>query len=438
MAEKPQDLFPKFLLIWAGQFLSIIGSGLTVFALGVYVYQLTGTASSYVFILICAFLPPILLKPYGGILADRHDRRIMMIFGDLGSTAGLLFIFFMLLKGDLQLWHIYLGISVSSVFSAFQEPAYKALITDLLPVDQYARASGLMQLASSARYLLSPFLAGILLSLFDIRFIFLIDVSTFLIASFIVIWIRKVLGAIPVRHQEGNLMEEFKEGIHEFSKDTGVLHLVFTVMIVLFFVGLLQSLFLPMMLNLASVKAAGISQSACASGMIIGSLFLGVFGSKKRHVTMLSVALFLSGLFFAGLGFSTNIVLITLAGFMFFATLPFINTPIEVLIRKNIDNKKQGRVWSIISMTTYLGSVIAFVVAGFLADDIFNPLLETDGLLADSVGSLTGTGAGRGIAFMFIVSGLMISVISFFVRNNGNIRKLEDIEQQDNEFPSPL
>jgi hypothetical protein len=78
------------------------------------------------------------------------------------------------------------------------------------------------------------------------------------------------------------------------------------------------------------------------------------------------------------------------------------------------------------------------VVAGFLADDIFNPLLETDGLLADSVGSLTGTGAGRGIAFMFIVSGLMISVISFFVRNNGNIRKLEDIEQQDNEFPSPL
>jgi MFS family permease len=193
-----------------------------------------------------------------------------------------------------------------------------------------------------------------------------------------------------------------------------------------------------MMLNLASVKAAGISQSACASGMIIGSLFLGVFGSKKRHVTMLSVALFLSGLFFAGLGFSTNIVLITLAGFMFFATLPFINTPIEVLIRKNIDNKKQGRVWSIISMTTYLGSVIAFVVAGFLADDIFNPLLETDGLLADSVGSLTGTGAGRGIAFMFIVSGLMISVISFFVRNNGNIRKLEDIEQQDNEFPSPL
>jgi MFS family permease len=93
MTDKPQDLYSKFLLIWIGQFISIIGTGLTIFSLGVYVYQQTTTASSYVFILICALLPPMLLKPYGGILADRHDRRLMMVFGDLGATLGLLFIF---------------------------------------------------------------------------------------------------------------------------------------------------------------------------------------------------------------------------------------------------------------------------------------------------------------------------------------------------------
>jgi DHA3 family macrolide efflux protein-like MFS transporter len=374
---------------------------------------------------LCAFLPPILLKPYGGILADRHDRSIMMVFGDLGSTLGLLFIFFMMLKGDIQLWQIYLGISVSSIFSAFQEPAYKALVTDLLPENQYAKASGLMQLASSAQYLLSPFLAGILLSIFDIKYIFLIDISTLVIASSIVIWVRKVLGAVPVKYHEQKLMEEFKEGIHEFSRNKGVVHLVITTMFILFFVGLLQSLFIPMMLNLASVRAVGISQSLCASGMIIGSLFIGVFGSKNKHVAMLSVSLFLSGIFFAGLGFSTNIVLVTLSGFLFFATLPFINTPIEVLIRKNIDNNKQGRVWSIISTVTYLGSIIAFAVAGFLADDIFNPLLETDGLLVESVGSVIGIGAGRGIALMFIFSGLMISVIALFIWKNEMIQRLE-------------
>lgn len=433
MTDKSQDLYSKFLLIWFGQFISIIGSGITAFALGVYVYQLTGAASSYVFILMCAFLPPFLLKPYGGILADRHDRRLMMIFGDFGSTLGLLFIFVMMLKGNIELWQIYLGIAISSVFSAFQEPAYKALVTDLLPENQYAKASGLMQLASSAQYLISPFLAGIILTIMDIKFVFLIDVTTFLIASSIVIWIRKILGRTQIRKQEQNNMADLREGIQEFSKNRGIVHLVLTTTLVLFFVGLLQSLFVPMLLNLTTVKMVGIIQSICASGIIVGSLFIGVFGSKSKHVKILSISLFVSGIFFANLGLSTNTIFITLAGFLFFATLPFINTSIEVLIRRNIDNSKQGRVWSIISMLTYLGSIIAFAVSGFLADNIFNPLLESDGLLTETVGLIVGAGKGRGIALMFIISGLMISVLALLIRQNKKIKRLEDLEDQSGE-----
>ncbi|BBL65194.1 MFS transporter [Methanosarcina mazei] len=418
MTNNSTDHYSKFLLIWFGQFISIIGSGLTIFSLGVYVYQQTGTASSYVFILMCAFLPPFLLKPYGGILADRHDRRLMMVIGDSGSTLGLLFIFIMMLKGNIELWQIYLGIAISSTFSAFQEPAYKALITDLLPENQYAKASGLVQLASSAQYLISPFLAGIILTIMDIKFVFLIDVATFLIASSIVIWIRNILGITQITKPEQNNMADLKEGIQEFSKNRGVVNLVITTMFVLFFVGLLQSLIIPMLLNLTTVKAAGITQSICASGILIGSLFIGVFGNKNKYVKTLSISLFISGIFFANLGFSTNIAFVTLAGFLFFATLPFINTSIEVLIRRNIDNSKQGRVWSIISMVTYLGSIIAFAVAGFLADKIFNPLLEPEGLLSETAGSIIGVGEGRGIALMFIISGLMISIIALLIWKN--------------------
>jgi MFS family permease len=432
MKNGSKDLYSKFLYIWFGQFISIIGTGLTVFSLGVYVYQQTGVASSYVFILMCVFLPPFLLKPYGGILADRYDRRLMMVAGDLGATLGLLFIFFMMLKGNIQLWQIYLGIAISSVFSAFQEPAYKALITDLLPEEQYAKASGLMQLASSAQYLISPFLAGILLAMIDIKFIFLIDVSTLIISSSIVIWVRKTLGRATVNQQESNTIEDLKEGIREFSKNRGVVNLVIATMIILFFVGLLQSLFVPMLLNLTTVKAVGIIQSISASGILIGSLFIGLFGNKNKHVKILSISLFLSGIFFSNLGFSTNITLITLAGFMFFATLPFVNTSIEVLIRKNIDNRKQGRVWSIISMITYLGSIMAFAVAGFLADKIFNPLLELDGLLVDTAGPIIGSGEGRGIALMFIISGLMISLIALVIWQNEEIKTLEYVRGQDN------
>ena len=434
MTNNSTDHYSKFLLIWFGQFISIIGSGLTIFSLGVYVYQQTGTASSYVFILMCAFLPPFLLKPYGGILADRHDRRLMMIFGDSGSTLGLLFIFIMMLKGNIELWQIYLGIAISSTFSAFQEPAYKALITDLLPENQYAKASGLVQLASSAQYLISPFLAGIILTIMDIKFVFLIDVATFLIASSIVIWIRNTLGITQITKPVQNNMADLKEGIQEFSKNRGVVNLVITTMLVLFFVGLLQSLIIPMLLNLTTVKAAGITQSICASGILIGSLFIGVFGNKNKYVKTLSISLFISGIFFANLGFSTNIAYVTLAGFLFFATLPFINTSIEVLIRKNIDNSKQGRVWSIISMVTYLGSIIAFAVAGFLADKIFNPLLEPEGLLSETAGSIIGVGESRGIALMFIISGLMISIIALLIWKNKKIKELENIEGQDSEL----
>lgn len=428
MTTTSDNHYSKFLLIWAGEFLSMIGTGLTMFALGVYVYQRTNNASSYVLILLCVFLPSFVLKPYGGVLADRHDRRLMMILGDSGASLGLIFIFVMMITGRIELWHIYLGIALSSVFSAFQEPAYKALVTDMLSEEQYAKASGLMQLSTSSQYLISPFLAGILLTIMPVEYIFLLDIATLLLASGILIRMRNTLGGAAPQPHHQPFFADFKEGVQAFSQNRGVVQLVLTIMLVLFFVGLLQALLVPMLLNLATPQAVGIAQSVAASGMILGSLCIGMFGGTQRHVITLAMSLFLAGLFFAGIGLSTEILVVTAAGFLFFATLPFINTSIEVLIRKNIDNRRQGRVWSIISMITYLGSIIAFVVAGFLADHVFNPLLAADGLLADTVGRVTGVGAGRGIALIFIVSGGLLSVIALAIWRNATIKRLETLE----------
>ncbi|HWQ96071.1 MAG TPA: hypothetical protein VN368_01740 [Candidatus Methylomirabilis sp.] len=276
-----------------------------------------------------------------------------------------------------------------------------------------------------AQYLISPFLAGILLELFDIKFIFVIDVVTFLFANATIIWVRKTMGKIKINRPNQSFITDLNEGIHEFSRHKGVVWLVGTTMVVLFFVGLLQSLFIPMLLSLTNSKTTGIIQSACASGMLVGSLLIGLFGSKKDHVKILAGSLFFAGIFFSFIGASPNIIYITLAGFLFFGFLPFVNTSIEVLIRKQIDNEKQGRVWSIISVVTYFGSIIAFVVAGFFADKIFNPLLESNGSLTKSVGSIIGTGEGRGIGLMFVLSGIIISFISLLIFRNRFIKNLE-------------
>lgn len=80
----------RFMVIWLGELISGIGSGMTAFALSIYVYQETGSVTLVSLISLAAFLPTILLSPLGGVLADRYDRRLLMIIGDLFSGLGLM------------------------------------------------------------------------------------------------------------------------------------------------------------------------------------------------------------------------------------------------------------------------------------------------------------------------------------------------------------
>jgi MFS family permease len=135
----------KFLLLWSGELVSAIGSGLTSFGLAVYVYKQTGMASAVALVTLLAFMPSLLLSAAAGVLADRCDRRLLMIMGDTLYAVGVAFILYCMLYGEVQLWQICIGVTMSSVFSSLLEPAYKATITDLLIKEQYTRASGLIQ-----------------------------------------------------------------------------------------------------------------------------------------------------------------------------------------------------------------------------------------------------------------------------------------------------
>ena len=117
------------MLLWSGDFVSAIGSGLTSFGLGVYIFQQTGKASQMALVTLLAFLPSLLLGPVAGVLADRHDRRLLMVLGDSLSAVGLLFILVSLMQGEARLWQICVGVTISSVFASLLEPAYKATIT---------------------------------------------------------------------------------------------------------------------------------------------------------------------------------------------------------------------------------------------------------------------------------------------------------------------
>ncbi len=418
--------FGKFLIVWIGQLVSSIGSGLTAFSLGVYAYQETHMATSAALITLFSFVPSILLRPIGGVLADRFDRRAMMILGDLGSASGLVFILAIMLTGNIELWQIYLGVTVSSIFVALQSPSYKASATDLLTEEQFSKASGLVQLAESAKYLLSPIIAGFLLIITDIKTILVIDILTFTVAILAVLFIKKGLQTARKDSESQHFLKDLMEGWNAIASNKGVLLLVVIISVTTFYIGFLQTLIGPMMLSFTDAKTLGTVQSVSAIGMLMSSLFIGIFSKTKRYDTMLVIGLGLGGLFFSLMGLTTNIYFIAGAGFLFFCALPFVNTSADVLVRKNIDNEKQGRVWGIIGVLSQLGFVVAYGISGFLADHIFNPLLNDGGFLAPTVGKIIGIGQGRGIGLLLIISGAFVVILSAITSRIKSIRALTD------------
>jgi len=147
--------FSKFMLLWAGEFISAIGGGLTSFGLGVYVFKQTGSAGSMALVTLLAFLPTLLLSVPAGVLADRYDRRLLMMVGDGCSAFGIFYILLCMMNGEAALWQICVGVFISSTFSALLEPSYRATVTDLLTSEEYSKASGMVSIAGSARYLIS-------------------------------------------------------------------------------------------------------------------------------------------------------------------------------------------------------------------------------------------------------------------------------------------
>lgn len=426
----PEKSFGKFLLLWSGELCSAAGSGLTSFGLGIYVFQQTGKASSMAFVTLLAFMPSLLLSTVAGVLADRYDRRLLMVLGDSLSVVGLVFILICMLQGKAELWQICVGVTISSVFSSLLEPAYKATVSDLLTEDEYTKASGLVQVAGSAKYLISPIIAGFLLTVSDIKLLLVIDICTFFVTVTSTLAVRKGLASKKYERIKSSLIREFKDGWCAVSKNRGVLVLVILGAVITFFLGAMETLSLPMLLSFTDSSAAGTSETIVASGMLVSSLLIGIIPIKKGYVKMLSVSLLLEGIFISAFGLRENIILICISGFLFFAMMPFANASLDFLIRTNIENSVQGRAWAFIGLISQLGFVAAYALAGLLADYVFTPLLVDGGALADSVGKIIGTGSGRGTGFLIIISGLMLCMTSVILYSLKSVKNLEKHESK--------
>ncbi|HCC36020.1 MAG TPA: MFS transporter [Ruminococcaceae bacterium] len=419
--------YKKFLVIWMGELISSIGSGITAFGLSVYMFQTTGTATSVGIVTLCAFLPSVMLAPFAGALADRMDRRLLMVLGDSLSAVGLVVLLILLFIGDPPAWQIYLCVGINSIFVSLLAPTYKATITDLVEEKDFTKASGMVQLADSSKYLLSPIIAGIILSFTDIKLILIIDICTIFITVITIMAVRKNLPKFTLKShgEKTKISHDIRDGFMAILESKGVMTLVLIMSLVTFYVGFLQTLFKPMLLVVTDETTLGMIESIGAIGMLVTSLVIGVVTLKRRYVSKIFMSMISAGVFVMLLGVCQSKWLIAGFGFMFFASLPLINTGTDFLIRRTVPNEKQGRVWGIISVISQMGYIVAYCVAGVLADYVFNPLLKEGGVLAGSLGQVFGVGEGRGIGLLFAISGALMILTALLIISSKSVRRLD-------------
>lgn len=416
-----------FLIIWFGQLISLVGSGLTSFALGVYIYNRTGAATQLALALVAASLPHLLLLPFAGALVDRWDRRRVLILSDTGAALVTLTFWALLAAGRLEVWHVYLGNALVSAMGAFQRPAYMAVPSLLVPKEQFGRVGGLMQLADAVSTIVAPLAAGFLIAAIDIQGVFLVDLATFLfaISTLLVVRIPRPTPQPGAAAGRGSLLREAAFGWGYLRARRGLLGMLILFAIVNFALGFYSALFTPLVLSRLNAQALGSLLSISGLAMFAGSLVMSAWGGTRRKIYTILGAISLSGLGMGAVGLRPDILLMGAGNLVLFGLAPIANAASQAIWLAKVTPDVQGRVFAARMMIGSAITPLAYLLAGPLADRVAEPLMAEGGALAGSAGRILGTGPGRGIGLIIVLTGLVVAVaplVAAFVRP---IRRVE-------------
>jgi hypothetical protein len=429
MAEQPEKTswlsamgeMRSFLVIWAGQLVSSLGSGLTGFAIPVVVFQKTGSAEQFSLLLFAWMLPSLLLSPVAGTLVDRWDRRRVLIAADTGSAVMTLMLAGLVLSGRFELWYLFLATVLASLISAFQEPAFTASIAALVPRRHYARAVGLVQLLGPMSMIIAPLLGGALVVTIGLGGIMVIDTVTFLVAVgglALVSIPRPPRVEAAVEPGDGpawvaagrRFMHDAAQGMHFLRARPGLFGMLVFFAVTNFWTGFVNPLLAPMVLSFTRPVQLATVQAAAGFGAVLGGVMIGIWGGPRHRMAGVIGSLVLGGLCTTALGLSPSVPLIAGAVFVWAFTSPLLMASSSAIWMSKTPQALLGRVFAVRRMVTMSMMPLAVLVAGPLADRVFEPLLAPGGALAGSVGAAIGVGRGRGIALMFVAIGVLMSL----------------------------
>lgn len=416
----PQFLSPgmrTYTAVWFGQMVSMIGTALVDFGVGVWIYQKTGSAMPFAMVLLCMTVPGIIATPFAGALADRWDRRLTMILADAGAALSTLFMAVLLFSGQLELWHILAAVTFASTCRAFQGPAWMASTAQLVPAEQLGRASGMMNFGRAVAGIVGPALGGLLVPTIGLERVMMIDFATFGVAVAILFAVR--FPPLPVKEtapgEKKSILREAAYGWKYVGSQPALrAHLLFFALVNLS-LGYVWALHAPLVLGFAGPGELGIVGSAMGVGLLVGSIAMTVTGGPRNKAGAILGYGVLLGACLVMLGARPWVPLVVLAIFGITLGIPVINASLMSLWMPRIPQDVQGRTYSVIQVLVWSTEPIAYVTAGVLADAVFKPLLVQGGPLAGSLGTMVGVGPTRGIGLLLVGVGVFVWTATAFV-----------------------
>lgn len=421
----------NFILVWAGQVVSVLGSNLSAFALGIWLYQRTGSASNFALVAICTVLPQLLLSPLAGVFIDRYNRRWMMALADSGAAVCTLCLAGLFLSGRIQVWHVLLATAASSAFGSLQTPAYSALVASTTAHSQLGRVNGLLQFGRALAEILAPAIAGVLVVTIQVPGVLFVDLATFVVAVLTLAWARfpglEAPGRLPPAQAtpSSSWWRELQAGWQQLVAEPGLFNLLRYQVLFSFLWSLFGVLVTPMVLGFARPEELGTALTVAGVGLLAGGLAMTAWGGPKRRLAGLLFFELCSAAAFCLMGMRPSLVLVAGAAFLAHATLAFVSGLTEAIWQGQVEREVQGRIFALRQVAVKAGTLGAYLLAGVLADRFLEPMLRPGGLLVPGLGGWFGVGPGRGIAFLFFLIGLLKAAAVMWIYATPGVRQLD-------------
>ena len=408
----------SFLMLWAGQAISQLGSSVTAYALILWIYQQEGTATSLAMSSFFMHLPSIALCFIAGTLADRWDKKKIMLISDALAALGTLTLFILYGMDTLSVWHLYLVNFILSCMAAFQNPASYVAVSLIAPKDQYARVAGFYEISRALVAIVAPALGAIFMQLGGLKLVFSFDLITFAlgVSALIVTKIPRIEQAAEAARD--TFWQSCLTGLKFFKNNRDLFS------IVLFFAfinllayatgyGVLPAMILERTQN--DQSALGFVSSARGIGALIGSLLVTLLppARKRGRAALLCCGMaFLLENFPLAIGRVVSVWCIGAALGEF--CLPYLNASLTSLMRERVPIELQGRVFATRDTLQYITIPIGLFAGGLLADHIFEPAAAG---FPNWITALVGNTPGSGMALMALITGVIGTVTSFIMAN---------------------